>query len=84
MMRTSERKGRVAADAVELAVLEHAQQLHLRGGRHVADLVEEQRAAVGLLEAAGALAIGAGEGAALVTEQLGLEQRLRRARRSSP
>ena len=42
----------VAADAVELAVGEHAQQARLQVGRHVADLVEEQRAAVGLLEAA--------------------------------
>ena len=35
---------------IELAVLEHAQQLHLRGRRDVADLVQEQRAAVGQLE----------------------------------
>ena len=55
-------------------LLQHAQDLGLRAGAHVADLVEEQRAAVGLLEAADALAIGAGEGALLVTEQLGFEQ----------
>ena len=42
---------RVAADAVVLAVGEHAQQPHLQVGRHVADFVEEQRAAFGLLEA---------------------------------
>ena len=42
---------RVAADAVVLAVGEHAQQAHLQIGRHVADLVQEQRAALGLLEA---------------------------------
>ncbi len=34
------------------ARLQRAQQLRLRVGRHVADLVEEQRAAVGLLELA--------------------------------
>ena len=45
---------RVAADAVVLAVGEHAQQAHLQVGRHVADLVQEQRAALGLLEAAAA------------------------------
>ena len=43
-------------------------------GAHVADFVEEQRAAVGLLEAADALLVGAREGALLVAEQLGLEQ----------
>ena len=43
-------------------------------GAHVADFVEEQRAAVGLLEAADALLVGAGEGALLVAEQLRLEQ----------
>ena len=67
----------VAADAVELAVGQHAQQPRLQVRRHVADLVEEQRAAVGLLEAAAPLRLRAGEGAALVAEQLGLEQVLR-------
>ena len=42
-----------AADALELALLERAQQLHLHLDRDLADLVEEQRAAVGQLEAAG-------------------------------
>ena len=67
----------VAADAIELAVGEHAQQARLQVERHVADLVEEERAAVGLLEAAAARGLRAGEGAALVAEQLGLEQVLR-------
>jgi sulfide:quinone oxidoreductase len=43
---------RVTADAVILAVGEHAQEPHLEVGRHVADFVEEQRAALGLLEPA--------------------------------
>ena len=64
----------LAADAVEVAVGEHAQQPGLQLGRHVADLVEEERAAVGLLEAAAALRGRAGEGAALVAEELGLAQ----------
>jgi hypothetical protein len=38
---------RVRAHRVELAVLEDAQQLGLRGAAEVAELVEEQRAAVG-------------------------------------
>ena len=46
---------RAAADALELALLQHAQQLRLRLERQLADLVEEQRAAVGELEAPAAL-----------------------------
>ena len=45
---------RRAADAQHLALLQHAQQLGLEVGADLADLVEEQRAAVGALEAAGA------------------------------
>ena len=41
-----------AAEPLELALLQHAQQLHLRRQVDVADLVEEQRAALGQLEAA--------------------------------
>ena len=51
--------------------------LACRGQRHVADLVEEERAAVALLELADAAAVGAGEGALLVAEQLALQQGLR-------
>ena len=50
--RTSTAIGAVAADAFHLAFFEHAQQLGLHHQRHVADLVQEQRAAVGLLELA--------------------------------
>ncbi len=64
----------LAADPVELALGQHAQQAGLQLRRHVADFVEEQRAAVGLLEAAAAQRVGAGEGALLVAEQFGLEQ----------
>ena len=65
-----------AADALEAALLEHAQQLGLQLGLELADLVEEERAAVGQLEPA-ALALGrAGERALLVAEQLALEQLL--------
>ena len=42
-----------AADALELALLQRAQQLHLHLDRDLADLVEEEGAAVGQLEAAG-------------------------------
>ena len=65
---------RVLAHAPHLALLQHAQQLGLRARRQLGHLVEEQRAAVGVLEQPGARADGAGEGAARVTEQLGLDQ----------
>ena len=42
----------VAPHALERALLQHAQELHLRRHRDFADLVEEQRSAVRLLEAA--------------------------------
>ena len=63
-------------DALELALLQDPEQLHLQVGGQIADLVEEQAPAVGQLEAALAGGDGAGEGALLVTEQLGLEQAL--------
>src|SRR5690606_24943019 len=66
--------GLVPADAIEVAFGEHAQQARLHLRRHVADLVEEQRAAVGLLEASATLLLRPGERAALVAEQLGLEE----------
>ena len=66
--------GLAAADAGELALLQDAQQLRLQVERHVADLVEEERAAGRGLELADAALDGAGEGAALVAEQLALEQ----------
>src|SRR5882672_2730973 len=63
-----------AAHAGVGAVLHDAQDLFLEDGRHVADLVEEERAAVGLFELALARLVGAGERALLVAEELALEQ----------
>ena len=57
------------------------QQLGLQRRLHLADLVQHQRAAVRLLELADARRRGAGEGAALVAEQLALEE-LGRQRRA--
>src|SRR5205823_4966753 len=68
--------GARAADALELALLKDAQQLRLHRRRHLADLVEEERAAVGDFELALLLSERAGERAALVAEQFGFEQRL--------
>jgi hypothetical protein len=60
--------------------LQRAQHLGLRREIHVADLVEEQRAAVGLLEEAALSPLRASERAALVTEQLALDQLTRDGR----
>ena len=64
------------AEALDLAFLQHAQHLGLRLGAHVADFVEEDRAAVGLLELADLLLGRARERSLLVPEQLGLDQLL--------
>ena len=67
-----------AAERRHHAVLQHAQQPRLEQQRHIADLVEEQRAALGLADAPrGALLARAGEGAALIAEQLRFDQVLR-------
>src|SRR5262249_18085197 len=70
-----ERARRKGADAGDLAGLDDAQELDLQAHRQLADLVEEHGAAVGALEEAGLVAAGAGEGAALVAEELALDQR---------
>ena len=70
----------VAADRLDLALLDHAQQLVLHLGRDVADLVEEERAARRLAEQAAPRPLRAGEGALLVAEQLRLDQRRRQRR----
>src|SRR5262245_16759860 len=64
------------AHAVEARLLERAQELRLGRERHLADLVEEERAAVRELEAAGLARRRARERALLVAEQLALEERL--------
>jgi hypothetical protein len=68
--------GLARAERDDLAGLEHAQELGLQRDRQVADLVEEQRAAVGRGERALAIAGGAGERAAHVAEQIALDQRV--------
>ena len=70
----------MAAHAIELPVRQHAQQACLQVERHVADFVEEQRAVLGLFEAALAGRLRAGERAAFMTEQFGFEQVLRNRR----
>ena len=57
------------------AVLEHAKDFRLHVDWHLADLVEEQRAAVSEFQLADlTAAAGAAEGSVLVAEQLGLDE----------
>ena len=66
-----------AAEPLEFARLEHAQQLDLRREVDLADLVEEQRAAFGQLEAALLGRVRARERAFLVAEQLRFDEGVR-------
>ncbi len=65
-----------AAEAPDRARLEDAKELGLHRGVHLRDLVEEERALVRELEAAGPALERAGERALLVAEDLALEERL--------
>src|SRR3546814_3275686 len=62
------------ADRLDLAVLKHAQQLHLRDQRHFAHFIEEDGAHVGRDALADLPVEGAGEGAAFMAEQVGFHQ----------
>ena len=68
-----ERNGFAGAERLDLALLQHAQQLGLQAEIHLRDLVEQQRAAVRLHELTDAARLRAREGALLVTEQQRLE-----------
>ena len=70
----------LAAHPADRALFDDAEQTHLHRRGHVADFVEEQRPAIGLLEQTGARALGAGECAPRVAEKLGLQERLRDGR----
>src|SRR5688572_1901620 len=67
----------IAAQPLVLPLLQHAQQLGLHLERQLANLVQEDRASFGLLEAPGASSDRPGEGALLVPEQLALQERAR-------
>src|SRR5439155_17939082 len=62
-----------AADGLDPAFLDGAHELDLDAGLQVADLVQEQRPTVGLLEQALTVLTGVGERAATVTEELALD-----------
>ena len=65
---------RLAADTIELAFGQHAQQARLQRRRHVADFVEKQGAAIRLLEAPPPLRIRARERAFFMAEQFRFQQ----------
>jgi len=69
-----------ASQPLELPFLQHAKQLCLHLERQLADLVQEDGAPVRELEAALLLLDRAREGAALVSEQLALDERRRQRR----
>ena len=69
----------IGTDALNLAGLEEPQQQRLHPQAHLPDFVHEDGAAVGGLEPAALVAVGVGEAALHVTEQLRFEQRVREA-----
>ena len=67
-------EGRRFAERTDFAGLEEAEELRLQVEAHLADLVEKERAVACAADDAGVVAVGAGEGAAAVAEQLAFEQ----------
>jgi hypothetical protein len=70
------RRGRVSPTR-DLVLLQHAEELRLHRERHLADLVEQDRAAARRLEEPTVVLARAGERPAPMAEELALEQRLR-------
>jgi hypothetical protein len=62
---------------LQVFLLQHAHQLDLHSGRHVADLVEENGSVIRLLETSDAPRFRTGECAAFVTEQFAFRQGFR-------
>ena len=67
-------EGLVLSHAADLSRLEKPQQLDLHALVKLADLVEEERAAIGDLEESLAVRIGTGEGPLAMAEELALDQ----------
>src|SRR5262249_6733403 len=65
------------AQSEDHLLLDRAEQLHLRGGIALADLIEEQRPLIGRFEEPDLSVIGAGERTFLVAEELRLLEPLR-------
>ena len=62
------------AERANLAFLQHAQELRLEREGHLRHFVEKERAAVGNLEEALLVFVGAGEAALAMPEELALEE----------
>ena len=77
MIRTSTLVGLGFAERVNFLLLDEAEQLGLEVEADIADLVEEERAAVGGADDAGERRVGAGEGALAIAEELALEHVVR-------
>src|SRR5438034_3820273 len=71
------REGFFAAHTLDGLFLEYTQELLLEGRTHVANFVEKNRSAVGLLEPSNPARVGVGESSFFMPEQLALEQILR-------
>ena len=73
-----DRSRRIAADTCDFSCLNHPQQGCLHIERHIADLIEENRTAVGQFKLTRAsLFCSAGERASLVTKELAFDQIVR-------
>src|SRR5208282_333882 len=66
--------GARSTQALEFALLQHAEKFDLDGGRHVSDFVEKERAFVGEFEFAGLAGGGSGERSFFVAEKFALQQ----------
>src|SRR2546423_15196138 len=62
------------ADPLKLAILQDLQQLRLEADIHIADLVQQNRAAIRGFEHAGFLLEGPGKGAPFISEELAFHQ----------
>src|SRR4030095_17183465 len=65
----------VSADALEAPLLQNAEELRLKLGLELTDLVEEESPSGGELDAAATARHGPGEGALLLAEQLAVQPR---------
>ncbi len=72
--------GFIAAETFKLAVLDHAQNLFLHRQTCIADLIQEQRAAVGHFKAAQTALAGTRESAGLDAEKFSLQKCFRKGR----
>src|SRR6202035_459555 len=63
-----------AADCLELALLEHTEELRLKFKRHVSNFIEEQSATIGQREPADMRIDSARKGSAFVSEELAFEE----------